>query len=128
MSDDVVVRLSKPVQSVSGNGDPMEITSVTLRRPIGLDLMRAGTVMRVIAAGDPDPDDPFSKAPGEMAVEVKMDGMGKLIARCARIPLRAVEQMDGADVIECSTVVQGFLGKDQTSKTPTGTPAASSAT
>lgn len=90
----VRVTLSKPIQNID-----QTVTVVTINPPTGRHLMKAGAVMRFSSNDET----------GENSVEIKPDGMGKLIGACGNLAVRAVESMAAADFMAVSNVLMGFL-------------------
>lgn len=90
----VSVTLSKPIQNID-----QTVSVVTINPPTGRHLMKAGAVMRFSS----------NEEGGESSVEIKPDGVGKLIGACGNLAVRAVESMAAADFMACSNVIMGFL-------------------
>lgn len=95
----VTVKLAKPIQNID-----QTVSTVTLNPPTGRHLMKAGAVMRFITRGDSE----------DISTEVNPEGMGKLIAACGNLTIRAVESMAAADFNACSVALMPFLAPTET--------------
>ena len=91
--DAVTITLAKPVLVV---GDLR--ATLTFGELNGGMLMRAGPYMRIVHQEGAD------------GVEIKPDGIAKLIAASANIPLRAVESLSAQDFMRAQQVIIDFLG------------------
>lgn len=93
MSEPVTITLSQPIEVVGEQRHEL-----ILRPPDGGMLMRAGAYVRIIHLDS-----------GDSAIEPLPSGIGKLIAACARIPVRSVEFLAAPDFAEAQGVILGFL-------------------
>lgn len=98
MREKVVFKLSAPIRVI---GD--DVTELRLRVPKGRDVADCGSLSFAIIKGDT-----FN-----LGLDTAVGA--KYIARCAGIPARSVEEIDGADFIEIVGIIQGFLAKKQSS-------------
>jgi hypothetical protein len=108
MTDPVIIALSHPIDVIGES-----VTSLKINPPTGRHLMKAGPYVRIYHAADIDPDNSDAEGPGQSSIEIIPSGMGKLIAACANVPLRAIEDLAGVDFNACSAAVMGFLGGEK---------------
>jgi hypothetical protein len=92
--DPMSITLSEPILVI----DHM-VSKITLTRPRGRHLMKAGAALRVITRTGSD----------ELAIEVNPESMGKLISACFNLPNRTVEELPAADFVACSNKLMPFL-------------------
>ncbi len=95
----IEIKLSKPV---SAHG--AEITSITLREPMGGDVIDCGFPMTMIASEGNDT---------EMRIDARI--IGKYISKLGDVPLSTVKNLSMADIQAAQGIIMGFFGDTQES-------------
>lgn len=103
MREPITIKLSTPILVLNET-----VHEVTVRPPLGKDLIAAGNPLRMgMSARD--------AASGNEAVTTDFDMpvMARMIARLCNLTQTAVEDMDAADFYRISMEIMGFLAPTQ---------------
>ncbi|MEH6630162.1 MAG: phage tail assembly protein [Halopseudomonas aestusnigri] len=94
---DNVIELTEPA---TAHGK--EITSITLRKPIGGDVIECGHPMTMISDGD-----------GGLEMKINPRIIGKLISRLGDVPLSTVKGLEVDELMEGQKIIMSFFGNAQ---------------